>query len=309
MLPKSETMIRMTAGAKPRQAELAEFLRAMRARLTPEDVGLPRHGTRRTPGLRRQEVAQLAAVSIDWYIRLEQGRAGTPGAAVLDGIAEALCLSATERGHLHILARQEQPLPQRSRPSEVSSSLRTLIDGMPLIPAYVIDFRFEILARNEAAAAVFGEKFGSGPLQNAAVMMFESPEIRVTHLDWRRIARETTGNLRANLARHRDDVELRALIERLRGRDADFAAWWRDRTVEERAHGVKRVRHPEVGELTICYDYLAVVEGADLRLVTITPTDAATEQGIRTLVSRRAAFRAGDGVGMAPGAANRTFAA
>ncbi len=97
----------MTAGAKARQAELAEFLRAMRARYCARgEVGLPSHGTRRTPGLRRQEVAQLAAVSIDWYIRLEQGRAGTPGAAVLDAIAEALRLSPAEREHLHLLARE-----------------------------------------------------------------------------------------------------------------------------------------------------------------------------------------------------------
>jgi len=115
-------------------------------------------------------------------------------------------------------------------------------------------------------------------------------------LDWLRIARETVGNLRANQARHRDDEQLSALIERLRGADADFALWWEDRTVEERTHGVKRLRHPDAGDLTLCYDYLAVGGRSDLRLVTMTPADAATEQGVRTLIARRTRRRAADGV-------------
>lgn len=282
---------RMTA-ADPRRTELAHFLRVMRARRTPEDVGLPPSlGTRRTPGLRRQEVAQLAAVSIDWYIRVEQGRAGTPSAAVLDAIAEALRLSPTERAHLHVLARQERPLPQRpgnGADYAVPESLTYLLQGMPLIPAYVIDFRFDVQARNDAAAALFGEDFGtrSGSTGNAAAMLFEVPEVRDAQLDWRRVARETVGNLRANQARHRDDEQLSALIDRLRA-DPDFALWWEDRTVEERAHGVKRLANPVVGELTMCYDYLTVDGRPDLRLVTVTPADPASEQRIRTLVAHR----------------------
>lgn len=205
-----------------RRAELGDFLRAMRARLKPEDVGLPRHGTRRTPGLRRQEVAQLAAVSIDWYIRVEQGRAGTPSAAVLDAIAEALRLSPPERAHLHLLARDQQPLPQRPASEQLAPSLAHLLQGMPLIPAYVIDFRFDIHARNDASAALFGEEFGIDPWSNAAATLFENEDVKAAQLDWRRIARETVGNLRANQARHRTDNQLSALISRLRA-DPDFA--------------------------------------------------------------------------------------
>ncbi|HWG24001.1 helix-turn-helix transcriptional regulator [Actinospica sp.] len=272
--------------ADSRRAELAHFLRAMRARLSPEDVGLPRHGTRRTPGLRRQEVAQLAAVSIDWYIRVEQGRAGTPSAAVLDAIAEALRLSPTERAHLHVLAGDERPQPRQPGSEPLPASLSHLLRGMPLIPAYVIDFRFDVHARNDAAAALFGEDFGSGPHRNAAVVLFEVKEVKDAQLDWRRIARETVGNLRANHARHRTDEQLNALIDRLRA-DPDFALWWEDRTVEERTHGVKRLANPVVGELTMCYDYLSVDGRPDLRLVTVTPADAASEQGIRSLVAHR----------------------
>ena len=157
----------MQEGASGRRAELGEFLRAMRARRQPEHPGPSGRGSaqgrRRTPGLRRQEVAELAAVSIDWYIRLEQGRVGTPGSAVLDAIAGALELSDSEREHLHVLARGEAPSTrQATRP--VSDSLRAILAGMPLLPAYVIDRSFDVLARNGAAAAMFGEDFGSGEL-------------------------------------------------------------------------------------------------------------------------------------------------
>jgi transcriptional regulator with XRE-family HTH domain len=284
----------MAQGDDGRREELAGFLRAMRERVTPADFGLLVHGPRRTPGLRRQEVAELAAVSIDWYIRLEQGRVGTPGAAVLDGVARALRLSAAEREHLHVLARRERPMPEREEAAAVPPSIALLLRGMPLIPAYVVDHCFRILARNDAAAALFGDGFGAGAQQNTAVLLFEDPEIRAMQLDWERVARETVGNLRANLARSPEDAHLRALIQRL-SRDAGFRSWWEDRAVEERAHGVKRLAHPEVGPLTVYYDYLALAERG-LRLVSITPVDEPSEAGIRALITQRTRRTAGGGV-------------
>jgi transcriptional regulator with XRE-family HTH domain len=289
----------MTNGAhdvEPRRAELARFLRAMRARVTPEEVGLPSHGARRTPGLRRQEVAQLAAVSIDWYIRVEQGRAGTPSAAVLDAIAEALRLSPAEREHLHLLARDEQPRARTPASAPLPSSMTYLLQGMPLIPAYVIDFRFDIQAHNDGAAALFGEDFGVGERRNAAAVLFEHAPTRASMLDWPRIARETVGNLRANYARHREDEQLSSLIERLRQADEDFARWWEDRAVEERAHGLKRLRIPDAGDLNLNYDYMTVSGRSDLRLVTLTPADAASEQGVRTLIALRTRRLSAEGV-------------
>lgn len=277
------------------RADLAQFLRVMRARLQPEQVGLPRAGRRRTPGLRRQEVAQLAAVSIDWYIRLEQGRVGTPGTAVLDAVAEALRLSPSERRHLHLIARGQAPLT-RHVPARVSDSLRVLLEGMPLLPAYVVDFRLDVLARNTAAAALFGEDFGTGEAANAARLLFLSPQVRRTQLDWTRVARETVGNLRANLARRRDDPPLLALIAELRDRSTEFAVWWDDHTVQERAHGTKRIRHAEVGELTVCYDVLAAPGNPDQCLIVITPADVAAEQALRTLVAGRCSRRRFHGV-------------
>lgn len=279
----------------PRRPELARFLRAMRARLRPEDVGLPCSGRRRTPGLRRQEVAQLAALSVDWYIRLEQGRVGAPGAAVLDALAEALRMSPAERQHLHLIARGQAPVA-RHVASPVADSLRVLLAGMPLLPAYVVDFRLDVLARNEAAAALFGEDFGTGETANVARMLFLVPRVREAQLDWARIAGETVGNLRATLARHPGDRPLRALVDELYARSPQFAHWWDDHTVEQRSHGTKRVRHHAIGELTVCYDVLATQEGSDQCLVAVTPADAAAERALRQLMAARANATAAPGV-------------
>lgn len=266
-------------------AELGSFLRAMRERLSPEAAGLPGGGQRRTPGLRRQEVAELAAVSIDWYIRLEQGRAVTPGASVLDGIAAALRLSDSERAHLHLLARGAQP-PARSAPAPLSPSMGAILDGMPLLPAYVMDLRGDVLARNGAAAALFGEQFTPGV--NTARLIFLDAATRATQLDWDQIARETVGNLRLNLARHPDDIPLRALIDELRTASAEFAAWWDDHTVRDRQHGHKRISHPALGDLTLNYDTLVSPDGSDHRLFVLTPANPATEAALRTLITERA---------------------
>jgi transcriptional regulator with XRE-family HTH domain len=274
----------MASERSPRRTELGEFLRAMRSRLQPTDVGLPDGARRRTPGLRRQEVAQLAAVSIDWYIRLEQGRVGTPGAAVLDAVAQALRLTPSERRHLHLIARGETPVT-RPPAAPVSDSLRVLLAGMPLIPAYIVDFRFDVLAHNSAAEALFGPNFGSGESANFAQLLFLPPQVRETQLDWVRVARETVGNLRVNLARHPDDPRLREVIAELRARSTEFAGWWDDHTVQQRIHGRKRILHPVAGELALCYDYLAPPDDSDQCLVAVTPADRATEDAIHRLMT------------------------
>ncbi|MFI8386708.1 helix-turn-helix transcriptional regulator [Streptomyces sp. NPDC085540] len=278
-----------------RNEALGQFLRAMRARLRPDDVGLPVQGRRRTPGLRRQEVAQLAAVSVEWYVRLEQGRASEPGTAVLDALAQALRLSSAERRHLHVIARGEAPVP-RPVCLPVSESLRALMDGMPLLPAYLVDFRFDVLAHNSAAAALFGEDFGSGVADNVARMLFLSPRMREMQLDWARVARETVGNLRATLARHPDEPRLLEVIEELRATGAEFALWWDDHTVRQRAHGSKRIRHPSVGELTVHYDTLATLDGAGQCLIVLTPADTAAERCLRRLMVDRAGTLGGPGL-------------
>ncbi|MFB4300090.1 helix-turn-helix transcriptional regulator [Actinomadura sp. NTSP31] len=271
----------------PRRDELAAFLRAARERVRPEDVGLAGLGRRRTPGLRRQEVAELAAVSVDWYVRLEQGRVGTPGSAVLDGIAAALLLSPAERVHLHLIARGEAPPPQYV-PAPLGGSLRAVLHGMPLLPAYVVDFRFDVLACNAAASALFGREFGRGRLGNTARMLFLEPETRETNLDWTQFAGEMVGNLRVNQARHPDDPRLAELIAELRAASREFAVWWDDQHVHERSRGVKRIRHETAGTLTVAYDMLAALDGSDQRLFVLTPADEASERALRALVTAHA---------------------
>ncbi|MEU5046657.1 helix-turn-helix transcriptional regulator [Streptomyces griseorubiginosus] len=269
--------------------ELSAFLRAMRERVRPRDVGLPEFGRRRTPGLRRQEVAQLAAVSIDWYIRLEQGRVGVPGTAVLDAVAQALRLSEAERHHLHLIARGEAP-PARHVPAPASQSLRKLLESMPVTPAWIVDFRFDVLAHNAAAVALFGPGFAVGT--NTAEPLFVDPGARDFQLDWDRIAREHVGNLRADLARHPDDPRLLSLITGLRRASSDFAAWWDDHTVQRRTNGTKRVLHPAAGVMTLNYDVLAVQDGSEQRLCVVTPADAHAEETLRSLVFQQAKLRA-----------------
>ncbi|MEV4615271.1 helix-turn-helix transcriptional regulator [Kitasatospora sp. NPDC049258] len=270
----------------PQRTELAQFLQAMRARLGPLDVGLPETGRRRTPGLRRQEVAQLAAVSIDWYIRLEQGRVGTPGVAVLDALAQALRLSVAERRHLHVIARGQSPVGVAA-PLPVADSLRVLLDGMPLLPAYLVDFRFDVLAHNAAAAALFGEDFGTGAAGNSARTLFLVPRVREMQLDWAQVAREMVGHLRANLARHPGDPRLLEVIAELRSESPEFGAWWDDHTVRQRAHGTKRLHHPAVGPLTVRYDMLATLQDGDQCLTVVTPADPAAELALREMLVHR----------------------
>lgn len=271
----------------------------MRGRLAPEDVGLRSVGRRRTPGLRRQEVAELAAVSIDWYIRLEQGRVGAPGSAVLDALAEALRLSPVEREYLHLTARGEAPpRPLPDRRAGVTASLRAILDGMPMLPAYVLDHSFDILAYNAAATAMFGDGFGHGTASNAALMLFLEPGTRKSQLSWAQIARETVGALRANAAKYPEDPRLHAVIARLRGGHRDFAGWWDDHTVGERSSGVKRVAHPTAGVLAVGYDMLTAPDASEQRLVVVTPADAETEQRLRALVTAHSRRVAREAAGM-----------
>ncbi|MFI8086350.1 helix-turn-helix transcriptional regulator [Kitasatospora sp. NPDC086009] len=266
------------------RAELGAFLRATRERTPPGDVGLRAGARRRTPGLRRQEVAELAAVSVDWYIRLEQGRAGTPGSAVLEGIADALRLTPAEREYVHLTARGEVP-PRRHVATAPAASLRAILDGMPLLPAYVIDHRLDVLAWNSAARALFGDGFGTGTAANTACLTFLDPENRRTQPSWEQFARETVGALRSASARHRGDPRLHAVVAQLLDGSPEFALWWEDRTVRERSHGSKRMRHPVGGELALCYDQLAATDGSDQRLMVLTPADGATERALRLLIA------------------------
>ena len=244
-------------------AELREFLRSRRARITPEEAGLtPQPGTRRVPGLRREEVAQLAGVSVDYYVRLERGRTGNASEAVLDAVARALGLNDTERDHLFALARPARrpscpPPPQRVRPG-----LYRLLDTVVDTPALVLGRRMDVLASNRLARALFTD-FEALPHRdrNMARFMFLDETARTLYTDWETSARGTVAALHLYAGRYPHDPRLAELIGELSLQDADFRHWWAEHDVIRRTNGTKRYHHPLVGDLVL--DYEALVPTGD----------------------------------------------
>ncbi|MCX5171154.1 helix-turn-helix transcriptional regulator [Streptomyces antibioticus] len=239
-----------------RRAELSEFLRTRRARLKPEDVGLPDFGRhRRVPGLRREELAQLAGVSVAYYTRLEQGNGRNVSAEVLDSIARALRLTDAEHAHLTHLAKPKHKKKHTARPQHVRSGLRQLLDTMDGVPAYVVGRRAEILAWNRMAAAVFGD-WAELPVaeRNWARLVFLDPGYHELFVDWEQKAIDIVCALRMDAGCYPDDPRLSALVGELSVKSEDFRRLWATHDVKEKSHGVKRLRHPLVGELSLNFE-------------------------------------------------------
>ncbi|MFD5142143.1 helix-turn-helix transcriptional regulator [Streptomyces sp. NPDC058401] len=298
-----------TAGREPR-SDLREFLRSRRARIGPEEVGAAAHpGRRRVPGLRREEVAQLAGVSVDYYTRLEQGRTLHVSDEVLDAVARALRLDATERSHLFDLARPQRAPgagraaraavgapgsaeaagPQRVR-AGLYRVLGALEDGTP---AMIMGRRLEVLAANRLAEALYADfgvpragTSGRGG-RNLARFLFLDPAARGLFADWEGAARGAVAALRFYAGRHPYDPALSPLVEELSTLDGDFRRWWAGHDVLEHTHGTKRFRHPLVGELALEYESLAFPDdpGQTLYLYTAEP-GSPSDEALRTLASR-----------------------
>ncbi|MEV3861061.1 helix-turn-helix transcriptional regulator [Streptomyces sp. NPDC050095] len=273
-----------------RRAELSEFLRTRRARLKPEDVGIPSLGrARRVPGLRREELAQLAGVSVAYYTRLEQGNGRNVSAEVLDAIARALQLSDAEHAHLTHLAKPQQQRKKHRAPrrQQVRPALRQLLDSVEGVPAYVAGARADILAWNRMAAALFGD-WGSLPAgeRNWARMTFLNPDYRELFIDWESKASDIVSYLRMYAGEHAEDPELSALVGELSVKSEEFRRLWATHDVKQKGHGVKRMRHPLVGELTLAYEtlYLPDDDGQFLSLYSAEP-DSASADALRLLAS------------------------
>ncbi|WP_133912715.1 helix-turn-helix domain-containing protein [Streptomyces sp. NBC_00582] len=253
-----------------RRAELSEFLRTRRARLKPEDVGLPDFGRhRRVPGLRREELAQLAGVSVAYYTRLEQGNGRNVSAEVLDSIARALRLTDAEHAHLTHLAKPKHKKKQTAPPPQLRASLRQLLDTMDGVPAYVIGRRADILAWNRMAAALFGD-WAELPVaeRNWARLAFLRPDYRELFVDWEQKAIDVVCSLRMNAGCYPDDTRLSALVGELSVKSEEFRRLWATHDVKEKAHGVKRLRHPLVGEFSLNFESFRLPDDGDLALVT-----------------------------------------
>ncbi|MFD5203084.1 helix-turn-helix domain-containing protein [Streptomyces sp. NPDC058375] len=255
-----------------RRAELSEFLRTRRAKLQPQDVGLPDFGRhRRVPGLRREELAQLAGVSVAYYTRLEQGNGRNVSAEVLDAIARALRLTDAEHAHLTHLARPARHKKKRrpARVQRVRTGLLYLLDSMDGIPAYVTGARSDILAWNPMAAAVFGD-WGALPAaeRNWARLVFLSPAYRDLFVNWDSKASDMVSYLRLYAGCHPDDPELSALVGELSVKSDEFRRLWATHNVKEKGHGVKLIRHPLAGDLTLSYETLNLPDDEEQHLVT-----------------------------------------
>jgi transcriptional regulator with XRE-family HTH domain len=236
------------------RAELSGFLKSRRARLRPEDVGLRRYGgVRRVAGLRREELAPLAGVSIAHYTRLEQGKGDSVSDEVLDAVGAALRLDTDELAYLHRIARRPLPCVGAAAPSDVPPSLRYLLESFVITPALVVGRHTQIVGWNQLAVAVFGD-FPALPENRRTLshLLFTDPYLRELHgTGWERAAREHAAHLRVLLGRYRADPGLAAHIDNMRELSADFARLWAEHPVAQIRYRAYVLDHPVVGELTL----------------------------------------------------------
>jgi transcriptional regulator with XRE-family HTH domain len=260
------------ASGELRRDELANFLRTRRAALQPGDVGLASGGRRRTPGLRREEVAQLAGVGTTWYTWLEQGRDVRASLDVLEALARALRLTQAERVHLVLLGRGEEPPPCKSPAERVSPTLRRLIENLGPNPAFVLGRRWDYLAWNDAAAALFGD-FGEIPRasRNHAWLTFTDPARREMFTDWERSSRLLVAKFRADSAHYLGDPGFETLIEALRQTSPEFCRAWKRHEVARDGEGRRELRHPVAGLLAFSHAVFHPAEAGEQRLILYSP--------------------------------------
>ena len=256
-----------------RRQDLADFLRTRRMRLSPEEVGLMSGRRRRTPGLRREEVAQLANVGVSWYTLLEQGRAIHPSIEVLHSIADALQLTPDERQHLFLLADQQYFSDTPFTNEEVSPALHRVLDALNPVPAYAIGHRWNYLAWNTTAEHVLMLSKSLPPYEyNAVWRMFANPMSR--HLyspTWEQVAQNVLASFRADSARYANEEWFKRLITDLQRISPEFRAWWPRHDVRNRADGRKDIEHPLVGCLMFEHTTLQVPTMPELKIMIYTP--------------------------------------
>jgi transcriptional regulator with XRE-family HTH domain len=260
----------MTPDSDPRA--LGAFLKARRSQLTPQDCGLPEPETaRRVTGLRREEVARLAAISVDYYTRLEQGRVRA-SAPVLITLARALRLDDDQQRYLYELAGRADALPRRRRPAQrVRPAMRRLLAQLTATPALVLGKRLDILAWNPAATALFTDFEIIPPdRRNYLRLLFTNPAVRELHENWQHDAREAVAALRMEAAADAADPDLSRLVGDLSVQDPDFRRWWAEHHVNTATYGTKHYTHRLVGKLTLDCDTWASPDGEGQRLMVLT---------------------------------------
>ncbi|MFE5730085.1 helix-turn-helix transcriptional regulator [Streptomyces sp. NPDC056528] len=262
--------------------DLAGFLRTRRSRVDPATVGIPVDNRRRVQGLRREEVAHLSGVSVDYYVRLEQGRATQPSEQVLDALARVLGLDEVERGHLHRLTRQ--PRPRAKAPGgRVRPELLRVLDLVPHAPALIVNHRLDVLAANRLAGLLYGRPV---PGLNTARHLFLDEAERGLYADWETCTLDVVGHLRLAAGTHPEDPGLASLVGELAMGSERFRRLWARADVRARTHGRKAYRHPLVGPLELHQENFALPDESGMELLVLSaPADSPAEDGLRLLAS------------------------
>jgi transcriptional regulator with XRE-family HTH domain len=289
------------------RGEIREFLTSRRAKITPDQVGLTAYGPRRVPGLRREEVAVLAGVSVPYYTRLERGDMSGVSEGVLEALARALQLDDAERAHLFDLARTAGPMAKRrsrSAPKQIRPGVQRLLDAITGAPALVQNGRLDILAANQLARALYSELFRD-PTQpaNHARFNFLNPRAHDVYPDWERGANDAVALLRAEAGRDPYDRELTDLIGELSTRSQEFRARWADHNVRLHQTGAKRFHHPVVGELTLTFEMMELAADPGLNLLTFTAEPGSKSDEALNLLGSWAATVEQEQTAPAPGQA------
>ena len=264
------------------ESRLSTFLRDRRKRLDPAAFGFS--GRRRTPGLRREEVAQRAHISTTWYTWLEQGRGGAPSPRVLDSLAEALMLTEAEREHLFLIGIGRPPKAPPASQDGVTPRLQRFLDALTVIPAIIATPQWDIVAWNDAARAALTDYAAlSKNERNILRRVFLDPETRAAQEDWESIARYLVSTFRAQTARAGENDRAVELLAELSSKSAEFAAMWADNDVRSTGEGVKRIRHPLAGPIAFEFSSFAVDGRPDLKFVTYNPAGPEDAEKIRGL--------------------------
>src|SRR4051794_40578580 len=286
------------------RSEIREFLTSRRGRLKAADVGLPDYGPRRVPGLRREEVAVLAGVSVPYYTRLERGAVAGVSDSVLDALARALRLDDAERAHLFDLARAVQPLapPPRRRPSKhrIRPSVQMILDALTGVPAILSNDRQDFLAANALARALFADLFDGQERPNSARFIFLDHRARDLYPEWDAVARDVVGALRSAAGRSPDDRALTDLVGELSTRSEEFRQLWARHDVRYHSSGVKRLHHPHVGDMELRYEGLDVASDSDLTIYAYTAEPGTRSAEALSLLGTLAATSAAESASPTP---------
>ena len=267
--------------------ELGTYLRDRRAKLDPAALGLSM-SRRRTPGLRREEVAQRAHVSATWYTWLEQGRGGSPSVDVLERIARALMLTNFEREHLFLIALGHPPVVRYEAKEGVSPRIQRVLDALEFSPAFVKTVTWDLVAWNRAASVLFGHDALAPDQRNILRRIFLDPQARAAQLDWESVARFAVAAFRGDTARAGASGNVEALVDELRRLSPEFEKMWRDNDVRTHGEGIKHMRHPVAGMLALEYSSFSIDGRPDLNLVIYNPATSEDVNRIRGLLKSQA---------------------